>query len=133
MRLGWKFTTTNDIPSNGKVIVEFAASINFTPKTTARCELKANKDVKQKAHTCAISYILGPVVSIVFSLSSLDGLSFPADTYTLFQYEVDVANINAVDIDFKIKTLTSTSTSIDVSQFNKLDMDETYTTPRVAL
>jgi hypothetical protein len=42
MRLGWKFTTTNDIPSNGQVIIEFATSIDFTPKTTARCELKAN-------------------------------------------------------------------------------------------
>jgi hypothetical protein len=74
-----------------------------------------------------------PIVSIVFTLSSLDGLSFPADTYTLYQYEVDVANINAVDIDFKIKTLTSANVAIDVSQFNKLDMDETYSTPRVAL
>jgi hypothetical protein len=42
MRLGWKFTTTNDIPSDGQVIIEFATNIKFIPKPSARCELKAN-------------------------------------------------------------------------------------------
>lgn len=97
-KIQWGFSTQNDIPYNGKIIIVMAATWPFTMDATALCQLQTDLVILQKAHTCSIAVTAN--TQIVFSLTSLDSTPFKAGNYILVQYNVDNNNLNNNNINF---------------------------------